>query len=252
MNNFLLSRFLVGVDPRIFAELQRIRQLGRLCLIAFTFMDDWQIGRWGILLSFPITTWELLKSVGPITQLLRARASGQNGAESALLNEVYQQLHQLASIALRQERAGHTLSPTALVHEAYLRFSQEASFNPQDRAEFFRLAARRMRQVLVDVARERGAQKRGGELWLRTTFDAQKFDLEQQDGGQLDSLALEQALCALEHIDARKARVVELRYFAGFELQEIADTLEISRKTAQRDWDAARSFLYVSLTKNSS
>lgn len=178
-----------------------------------------------------------------ITVLLRRLAAGEPRAAEQLLPLVYEELRALAARRLGGERPGHTLSPTALVHEVYLRFARDESFAPEDRRQFFAVAARRMRQVLVDHARRRDAARRGGDQ-ERVTLSA--LDSHGSEEG-IDSLALDQALSQLEAIDARKARVVELRYFAGLEMAEIAQMLDISRATAQRDWEVARTILYRAL-----
>jgi len=162
-----------------------------------------------------------------------------------LLSRVYPELHRLAARQMAGERAGHTLSATALVHDAWLRLSADASFRPEDRRQFLAVAARRMRQILVDHARRRGASRReGGHLRSDVTLS-----LLPGDGpAMVDLLALEQALEQLEALDARKARVVELRYFGGLDMVEIAELLDLSRATVQRDWEVARAFLYRALT----
>ena len=179
-----------------------------------------------------------------ITRLLHRLSAGEMSAESELLPLVYEELRVLAAQHLRRERGGHTLSPTALVHEAWLRLSGDATFAPQDRRHFFAIAARRMRQALVDHARHRDAAKRGGPSREAVTLSALGAD----DDRSFDAPALDQALTRLEALDARKARVVELRYFAGLEMADIADLLEVSRATAQRDWEVARTFLYEALS----
>lgn len=178
-----------------------------------------------------------------ITTQLRRLSAGDAAAEVDLLALVYTQLRQLAARQLAGERAGHTLSPTALVHEAWMRLSDDSSLAPADRRQFFGVAARRMRQVLVDHARRRDAAKRGGPEREAVTLSA----LGDGHEGGVDVLALEQALARLEAAEPRKARVVELRYFTGLDMTEIADLLDISRATAQRDWDVARAFLYQAL-----
>jgi RNA polymerase sigma factor (TIGR02999 family) len=177
---------------------------------------------------------------GPITQLLRARANGDAAAEGALVALIYAELHRLAARQMQGERAGHTLTPTALLHEAWLRLSAGDSPPVQDRAQFYALAARRMRQVLVDHARRRDADKRGGGQAALTLGNAEGMGASTD----IDALALEQALQQLEAHDPRKAQVVELRYFAGLEMAEIGELLGISRATAQRDWEVARAFLH--------
>jgi RNA polymerase sigma factor (TIGR02999 family) len=180
---------------------------------------------------------------GEITRLLRAAAAGDRAADAALLPVVYGELRRVAARIMSGEGPSHTLTPTALLHEAWLRFDDGLIDAAHDRRHFFALAARRMRQVLVDHAREREAAKRGGgrERITLTRIDAATPPLE------IDLVALDQALAELEAADARKARVVELRYFAGFEMVEIAEILGISRATAQRDWEVARAFLFRAL-----
>jgi RNA polymerase sigma factor (TIGR02999 family) len=182
---------------------------------------------------------------GAITGLLRRMSAGEAQAEADLLPLVYAQLHALAARYLRGERAAHTLSPTALVNEAYLRLANDGGFSPADRRGYFAIAARRMRQVLVDHARHRDAAKRdGGQREAAITLSSLATA---QDGGDVDTLALDQALTQLEAMDERKARVVELRYFAGLTMDEVAAALDISRATAQRDWEVARTFLFQAL-----
>ena len=180
---------------------------------------------------------------GEITDRLGARDPAN---EAALLQRVYDELKAVAAAQMRRERAGHTLSPTALVHEAWMRLRSDSGAQPTDRHQFFAIAARRMRQVLVDHARRRDAQRRGGG---RHAEDITLSALPEGDAApSVDLLALDQAMDQLETLDARKARVVELRYFAGLEMVEIAALLDISRATAQRDWEVARSFLLQQLT----
>jgi RNA polymerase sigma factor (TIGR02999 family) len=174
--------------------------------------------------------------------LLRQRAAGDTAAEGELVPLIYAELHALAERHLRGERAGHTLTPTDLIHEAWLRLGAGAVGDVEDRRQFFALAARRMRQVLVDHARRRNADKRGGGVQAVTLGQIGAAG-DGAGAGDIDALALEQALVQLEDFDARKARVVELRYFAGLEMNEIAEVLAISRATALRDWDVARAFL---------
>lgn len=182
---------------------------------------------------------------GPITQLLRARAAGDLSVDSRLVALIYDELHRLAERQMRGERGGHTLTPTALIHEAWLRLAAEDAALAQDRGQFYALAARRMRQVLIDHARRRDADKRGGGAVAITLSRASE---EPAGASEIDALALEQALVQLEQMDERKARVVELRYYAGLEMAEIAQLLEISRATAQRDWEVARAFLHLRLS----
>jgi RNA polymerase sigma factor (TIGR02999 family) len=178
----------------------------------------------------------------PITALLRRWNAGDNAAGDALLPMVYAQLRAIARRQLAGERPGHTLVPTDLVHEAYLKLVEGAPPDSQDRMHFFAIAARAMRQVLVDHERHRRAAKRdGGERVTLSGADA-------ADPNQtVDLLALDQALNALEQVDARKARVIELRTFAGLDFDEIAQVLDISRATLMRDFRTARAWLYRAL-----
>jgi RNA polymerase sigma-70 factor, ECF subfamily len=180
-----------------------------------------------------------------ITELLRLHQQGVISAQNALLPLVYAELKRLAARAMAGERHRVTLSPTALVHEAYLRMANEAQFNAPDRRTFFALAAQRMRQVLIDCARERQALKRGGGALQAVTLTG----LADTDHaiGDIDLIALDQALTQLHAFDARRAEVVQLRYFAGLDMSEIAEQLGVSRATAQRDWDVARAFLFNAL-----
>lgn len=178
-----------------------------------------------------------------LTRLLR-EAGTSAVADPRLLQRVYAELRRLADRLLAGERAGHTLSPTALVHEAWLRLAGGAAASIEDRRQFFAIAAHRMRQVLVDHARRRDAGKRGGG-GERVTLSTAAGDSE---AAGVDALALEFALQRLEAADPRKARVVELRYFAGLDMSEIAELLGVSRATVHRDWEVARAFLFQALT----
>ena len=173
--------------------------------------------------------------------------AGDSQTLDALINAVYAELRALAARLLAGERAGHTLSPTALVHEAYLRIVGDSTVAAVDRRQVIAMAARRMRQVLVDHARRRDAGKRGGGHLQRVTLSDWGEDAADSGKPAVDVLALEHALEQLETADPRKVRVVELRFFGGLEMAEIATVLEVSRATAQRDWDVARAFLYQSL-----
>lgn len=179
---------------------------------------------------------------GPITALLRRWRAGDAAAAGELMPLVYAQLRHIAGRQLAGERAGHTLMPTDLVHEAYLKLSAGAVPDAGDRAHFFALCARAMRQVLVDHERHRRAHKRdGGE---RVTLSS----LEPPDPQHaIDLLAFDQALQSLERLDARKAQVIELRVFAGLDFDEIAQVAGISRATLARDFRTARAWLYREL-----
>ena len=178
------------------------------------------------------------------TQELVAHSGGDPNAASRLLPLVYDQLRALAGRHMRGERPDHTLQPTALVNEAWMRlFQGQGIDDPQGRRHFFALAARVMRQVLVDHARRRGRDKRGGGEQPKPLEGA--LALAEVEG--VDVLDLDTALEELAGLDARQARVVELRFFGGLEAQEVAEVLEVSLSTVERDWRAARAWLYQRL-----
>jgi RNA polymerase sigma factor (TIGR02999 family) len=180
----------------------------------------------------------------PVTRLLRQWSEGDLGAANQLTPLVYQELHRLAGSYMRRERPDHTLAPTALIHEAYLRLVDQGQREWKSRSHFFSFAAHLMRQILVDHARQHGAQKRGG--------DAQRSELENEDimapERGADLLALDEALTNLAAFDERKARVLELHFFAGMTLEETAETLGISLRTVHREMRMARAWLYRALT----
>ena len=181
------------------------------------------------------------QSPGPsdVTALLLAWADGDRGALDALLPALYADLHAQATRALRREADGHTLQPTALVHEAYLRLVDQRRVPVESRAQFFGIAARVMRQILVDHARTRGAAKRGGAVQPVTLTDsAAATDLP-----AIEILAVHDALERLERLDPQQARLVELRYFAGLTIAETASALGISPATAKRHWVVASAWL---------
>jgi RNA polymerase sigma factor (TIGR02999 family) len=176
------------------------------------------------------------------TRLLGALGRGESGASEKLLEVVYAELKNLAAASLRGERADHTLQPTALVHEAWLRLVDQTRVEWRNRAHFLGTAALAMRRVLVDHARARGREKRGSGA-QREPLES---DLAQVPGGldlELDVLALDQGLEELARHSARAARVVELRFFAGLTEEETADVLGVARPTVTRDWRAARAWL---------
>ena len=174
-----------------------------------------------------------------VTALLAAARGGDDGALERLLPVVYADLRAVAEREMRREAAGHTLQPTALVHEAYLRLAGAAG-NAADRTHFLAIAARAMRQVLVDHARRRDAAKRGGgapPVTLTDAVGAGPLDLD-------ELLALDRAL---DTLDPRQRQVVECRFFAGMEESEIATALGLSERTVRRDWAKARAWLYREL-----
>lgn len=176
---------------------------------------------------------------GEVTQLLHAAREGERGALDRLIAVVYDELRLMARRQLSRERSGHTLHATALVHEAYVKLSG-GPIDATDRAHFLAIAARAMRQVLVEHARRKKAQKRGGDWEITTLTDGSKaieFNPEEM-------LALDRAL---DELDERQRQVVEFRFFGGMEESEIATVLAVSERTVRRDWVKARAWLYRSL-----
>jgi RNA polymerase sigma-70 factor (ECF subfamily) len=179
-----------------------------------------------------------------VTALLKAWSDGDQTALDALLPLVEQELRRLARHYMRGERAGQTLQPTALVNEAYLRLVDIAHVRWQNRAHFLAVAARTMRRVLVDMARAKGYQKRGGRVPL-VPLDEVDVAAARPDA---DVVALHDALEALAALDARKAHVVELRYFGGLTVEETAEVVGVAPETVMRDWKFAKAWLLRELS----
>jgi len=186
-----------------------------------------------------------MSTPNPVTALLHAWHRGDESARDRLVPLVYDELHRLARAQFARERSGHTLQPTALVHEAYLRLMDHQDLNWQGRTHFFALAAMTMRRVLVSHARKQRAAKRG-QGGVAVTLCEEHAVAEAQG---VDVLALDAALRALEAIDPRQARIVELRYFAGLTIEETAEALEISPATVKLDWSLARAWLFRELSR---
>lgn len=180
---------------------------------------------------------------GEVTRLLAAARDGDRSALDRLLPLVYDDLRAMASGQMRRERAGHVLQPTAVVHEAYLKLAGGRPLEATDRAHFIAIAARAMRQVLVDFARRRDAEKRGGG-WARTTLTGLGPRGVGREISPEELLALDEAM---ETLEPRQRRVVECRFFGGLEEREIAAALGVSERTVRRDWVKARAWLYRSL-----
>jgi RNA polymerase sigma factor (TIGR02999 family) len=180
-----------------------------------------------------------------ITQLLVAWNKGDVKALEQLTPLVHAELHRLAKRHMAGERPGHILQTTALVNEAYLRLIDWQNVEWRDRAHFFGLAAQIMRRILVDFARARRREKRGGEALLVSLSEAAAVGCERS----ADLVALDDALQALEKLDARQARVVELRFFAGLSHEETAEALNVSVGTVRRDWSFAQAWLFRELNK---
>jgi RNA polymerase sigma factor (TIGR02999 family) len=180
---------------------------------------------------------------GEVTQLLIDVRAGDQSALNKLLPLVYDELRKIASSYLSRERSGHTIQTSDLVHEAYLRLA-EADVSWQNRAHFFGIAARSMRQILVDYARRRNADKRGGGM-TRVSLSESVLVLD-EDFSRL--LMLDDALRRLEQVDARLCRVVELRYFSGLTVEETAEVLSVSTRTVENDWNLAKAWLFRTMS----
>jgi RNA polymerase sigma factor (TIGR02999 family) len=179
-----------------------------------------------------------------ITRLLWALRQGEKDAEAKLMPLVYGELRRLAKLHMARERPDHTLQSTALVHEAYIRLTGQP-IDWQGRAHFFALASAVMRRILVDYARTRCAEKRGSGSTTVLLEDSIALSSDQSCD---DLLAVHEALSKLEEIDGRQAHVVELRFFTGLDLNEIAELLGVSTRTVKRDWESARAWLYSTLS----
>ena len=178
--------------------------------------------------------------------MLREWSDGKTEGLENLLPLVYAELHRQAASFLRKERPGHTLQTTALINEAYLRLIDRRDVNWQSRTHFFAVAAQAMRRILVDYARTKHRDKRGGHDIKLPLEEAGQL-AEEEKG--VDLIALDEALSKLAALDEQEARVVELRYFSGLSLEETAEALHVSRATVARDWEAARAWLHRELTK---
>jgi RNA polymerase sigma factor (TIGR02999 family) len=181
-----------------------------------------------------------------VTQLLLAWADGDKQAMEALMPIVYRELHRLARRYMAGERVQHTLQASALVNEAYLKLIDVERVQWQNRAHFFGVSAQMMRRILVDFARSRHYQKRGGGAQQVTLNE----ELIPSGGNRNDLAALDDALKSLEAIDARKVRVVEMRFFAGLSVEETAEAMQVSPETVMRDWKFAKAWLQRELKKS--
>ena len=180
----------------------------------------------------------------PITHLLQQLRGGKRETLDELLPIVYDELRDLAKNYLSRERSNHTLQPTALVHEAYLRLIGQNEIEWQNRAHFFGVSARLMREILIDYARMKNRQKRGGEFKTQIALDdAVSFSNQKE----LDVVAVDDALKKLEELDEKQARIVEMKFFGGMTIEEIAEVLDISPATVKREWSTAKLLLYKML-----
>lgn len=183
-----------------------------------------------------------------VTQLLQSWSDGDSEALDRLWPLIYHDLRRMASAMMQGERSDHTLQATALVHEAFLRLVDQKRVRWQDRQQFFAIAARMMRRILVNHARGHGSLKRGGGREREAIVEAENAG----PGRAPDLIAVDDALSAFEEVDPEKARIVELRFFAGLSNEEIAELLGCSEKTVRRHWKVAQVWLYRELTRTSS
>ncbi len=188
------------------------------------------------------------RSAESVTVLLAKWRGGDEEALQALIPLVYQELRRLAHSYLRAERPGHTLQSTALVHEAFLRLVDQRPVQFQNRAHFLGVAAKLMRQILVDYARARRAAKRGPEYKIELDGS---FEVAQKEQHGVDVLAVDDALNQLSRRDAQQGRIVELRFFGGLTVEETAKALEVSPATVKRDWSMAKAWLTREMQRGS-
>jgi RNA polymerase sigma factor (TIGR02999 family) len=179
-----------------------------------------------------------------ITELLQEWSEGRREALDSLMPLIYQELRRQASRYLKKERIGHTLQTTALINEAYLKLIDQHRVEWQNRTHFFAIASQAMRRILVDHARERHREKRGGAA-ENLPIEAADFVISPQKS--VDLVALDEALTRLAEFDERQARIVELRYFSGLSIDETAEILEVSNVTVRRDWNLAKAWLHQQL-----
>lgn len=187
-----------------------------------------------------------MKQSHHITKLLREWSDGNREALDELMPLVYKELHRQAARYLRNERKGNSLQTTELIHEAYIKLVDQPEIEWQSRTQFFAFAAKVMRHILVDRARTKHREKRGGDA-VKVALDEATLVLG--DERNIDLMALDEALNYLAKIDEQQVRVVELRFFSGLSLEETAEALKISRATAARDWKMAKAWLHRELTK---
>lgn len=185
------------------------------------------------------------KQSSEITQILQDWNEGNEDAKERLLPFVYDELKRQARFFMSRERVNHTLQPTALVHEAFLRLSEQSGIDWQNRKHFFGIASRLMRQILVDHARTHGAAKRGSSP-IHFSLDDVQIPVEDRAGS---ILALDEVLQNLAEFDERQAKIVEMRFFGGMSNREIAEHLDISERTVGREWQSARLWLYRELNQ---
>jgi len=183
-----------------------------------------------------------------VTRLLVQLRAGNQGVADQLVPLIYAELRRIAGSQMARERSGHTLQATAVVHEAYMRLAGEQDIEWQNRAHFFAIAAKTMRRVLLEYARQRRAGKRGGEAARKVDLDA---ELLIGDDRIEDVVALDEVLARLSEMDPEQGRVVELRFFAGLNVDETAEVMGISPRTVKREWRLAKAWLQLELAARS-
>jgi len=181
-----------------------------------------------------------------ISRILQEWSEGRKEASEELMPLVYNELRRQASRYLRRERPGHTLQTTALIHEAYLRLVDQRGVSWQNRAHFFGIAAQAMKRILVDYAKARHRDKRGGAA-ENLPLDEARFVVTGEKG--VDLIALDEALARLAKFDPQQASIVDLKFFGGFTIEEIAETLRISRATVKREWNSAKAWLHGEIAR---
>ena len=181
-----------------------------------------------------------------ISRILQQWSDGGKEASERLMPLVYEELRRQASRYMRRERIGHTLQATALIHEAYLKLIDQRDVNWQNRAHFFGVAAQVMKRILVDYAKARHREKRGGEA-ENLPLDEARFVIS--DGKSVDLIALDEALTRFAEFDPQQAKIVELKYFAGMKIEEIAEALRLSPATVKREWNSAKAWLHSEISK---
>lgn len=186
-----------------------------------------------------------MNPAGTVTQLLLRWSNGDKTALDDLMPVVYNELRRLAGIYLRRESPNNTMQPTALVHEAYLKLVDQKDVSWQNRAQFFGMAAKMMRNILVDHARQQKAAKRGGNQLKLSLTNIERLG----SMPNIDLIALDEALNNLAAIKSQHSRIVELKFFGGLTIEEIAEVLEISHATVERDWNFARAWLRRELSR---
>jgi RNA polymerase sigma-70 factor, ECF subfamily len=180
-----------------------------------------------------------------ITQILHDWNNGNEGAKERLLPFVYDELKRQARFLMSRERSNHTLQPTALVHEAFLKLSEQSGIDWQNRSHFYGIISRLMRQILVDHARSHATEKRGSNP-IHLSFDDVQIPIEERAGS---ILAIDEALQKLAAFDERQSQIIEMRFFGGLNNGEIAEALEISERTVGREWQTARLWLFRELNQ---